>query len=79
MKTTKWRVIIADMPHREDLFAEIWIDDEQFGEVYLHEGEPVIEVYPHRTTSDWRFDYNIIKDILSEVDKFIKSMKPNSD
>ena len=77
MKTTKWRVIIADMPHREDLLAEIWIDDEQFGEVYFREGEPIIEVYPHRITSDWRFDYEIVRDILNKVDEFIKSMKSN--
>jgi hypothetical protein len=74
MSSTNWRVVIADAPHREDLFAEIWIDDEQFGEVYLKDGKPVIEVYAHRVDSDWRFQYEILQDIFIKTDDFLKSM-----
>jgi hypothetical protein len=74
MNSTHWRVVIADAPHREDLFAEIWIDDEQFGEVFLKDDKPVIEVYAHRVNADWRFQYDILQDILMKTDDFLKSM-----
>jgi hypothetical protein len=70
----KWRVVIADAPHREDLFAEMWIGSEQLGEVFIEAGEAYVEFYPHSSEKLWRFEYAILVSMIDETVKFLTSV-----
>lgn len=74
MSKNDWEVLITDMPHRQDLLAEIWIKGEQWAEVYMSKGKPIIEVYPHPSADAWEFDYADLSAILENVNRFVESM-----
>lgn len=69
-----WRVVIVDMPHREELFAEIWIHNEQWAEVFLENNVPMIETYAHPTNGTWSFEYTDLQAIMLEIATFLESM-----
>ncbi len=70
-------VIIADAPHRDDLYLEIWIDERQFGEVYFDQNEkPIVEIYPSSVESKvWQIDYSCWQKIVEEIDRILESWK----
>jgi hypothetical protein len=74
----KWRVVIADAPHREDLFAEIWINSEHLGEVFVENGEAYIEIFPP-TGDSYHFEYTILLTVIEEVNKFLESISTSND
>ena len=47
--------IIADLPDREELVAELWLDHEEWGEISKENGEVVLELYPRGDGEPWRF------------------------
>ena len=74
----KWEVLIADAPHREELFAEIWINSELLGEVFVKNSEAYIEIYP--PTGDlWLFEYTILLTVIEKVNKFLESISTSND
>jgi hypothetical protein len=73
----KWRVVIADAPHREDLFAEIWINSEHLGEVFVENGEAYVEIFPP-TGNLWRFEYTILLTAIEKVNKFLESISTSN-
>jgi hypothetical protein len=46
--------IIADVPDREELVAELWLDHEMWGEISKEKGEVVLELYPRQDGEPWR-------------------------
>lgn len=78
IQTKTWEVIIADAPHHEDLYAEIWIDNKHLGEIYLENDSPVIEIFPRELNQPWKISYTDLLEALKEVDNFLKSMEISS-
>jgi len=73
----KCNVIIADAPHRNHLYLEIWIDEKQFGEVYFDGNEkPVVEIYPENSESaKWQIDFECLQKIMTDVTQVLNSLK----
>lgn len=69
-----WEVIIADAPHRANLFAEIWFNSEHLAEIHIENGEPTIEIYPNQLTKFWTINYGDLLDALKDVDSFLDSL-----
>jgi hypothetical protein len=74
MGKDKWEVIIADAPHRNDLFAEIWINEIQMGEVFMEENDPIIEIYKSPVDDCWQLKYNDLLAIMGKIDEFLASL-----
>ncbi len=47
---------IAGLPDRENLVAELWLDDCEWGEISNEDGNVVLELYPHPSGAPWRLD-----------------------
>ncbi len=73
----KCSVLIADAPHRDHLYLEIWVDEKQFGEVYFDENEiPVVEIYPGVSEANvWKIDFACLQKIIAKVDQVLDSLK----
>lgn len=72
----KLEVLIASGDHRQGLYAEVWIDNEHWAEVFF-EGDahtPVFEVYPHPTNGVWQFTPQFLSEIVAKVNSFVDSM-----
>lgn len=46
MKAARFSIQYASPPDRKEVVAEIWIEDEQCGELSHDEGQLLLEVYP---------------------------------
>ncbi len=51
----KLTYLITDVPDREELVAELWLDDEMWGEISQEDGNILLELYPRRDGEPWRF------------------------
>jgi hypothetical protein len=59
-------ITIASLPDRENLVAELWFGDVQWGEIN-QEGESLtLEIYPHRSGKPWVFD---LDDVIQQVEQ----------
>jgi hypothetical protein len=57
-------ITIASLPDRENLVAELWLGDVQWGEINQEGGSFTLEVYPHQSGKPWAFEVNeVIKQI----------------
>lgn len=73
----KCNVIVADAPHRDHLYLEIWVDEKQFGEVYFDANEiPIVEIYPKMSEENfWKIDFACLQKIMAEVLQVLDSLK----
>lgn len=73
----KLEVLIASGPDRQGVYAEVWIDNEHWAEVFFEGGTnptPVFEVYPHPTNGVWRFAPEMLSEIVAKINSFLDSM-----
>jgi len=61
-------ITIASVPDREGLVAELWLGDEQVGEVSkATEGEFHVELYPAMAGTPWKFRLDDLVAALAEA------------
>ena len=68
----RYEVLIASVPDREEVVAEIFIDDVLWGEL-TDEGRPMnFEVYPHPSGEPWTVDVDdLLRAIQSAKDRLL--------
>lgn len=52
-----FEILLASVPDRDDLVAEVWHDDAQFAEVRREGDYFLVEVYPNPKGKLWTFKY----------------------
>ena len=68
--------IIADLPDREELVAELWMDRECWGEISKEKGEVVLELYPRRDGEPWRFPPEAVERLINIARRDLVEGKP---
>ena len=58
------KILVTSPPDREDLVAEVWIDDCQLAELSWNESAQVLELYPHPRGVPWRVPFETLHDAL---------------
>ena len=62
------KILITSPPDRENLVAEIWVDECQLAEI-SHEGEVhLVELYPHPGEGTWRISLERLQQAMKEAD-----------
>jgi hypothetical protein len=68
----KITVKIASVPDRDNLVAELWYENEQWGEISQETENLQLEMYPRSSEENdnvWSFDLNEIMESLKEAQK----------
>jgi hypothetical protein len=63
---------IASVPDRENLVAELWYNNEQWGEVSQENGVTKLEIYPRfgeNSSNVWSFDLSEVMAKLQEAQR----------
>ena len=72
-------VTIASLPDRDNLVAELWCQDELWGELSQQQGELKLEIYPTPNGQTWNLGYEeLISAIQLAKNKLIGSSKVSS-
>jgi hypothetical protein len=70
----KITVQIASVPDRNNLVAELWCEDEQWGEISQETENTILEIYPRNNGKNdkiWSFDLTDIIEKLTDAQKRI--------
>ena len=65
MVRKKYEVLIASVPDREHVVAEIWCDECQLAEMRREGEEVFVELYPHPQLPAWDFNYQDLLHLLA--------------
>ena len=71
----RWEVLVVTMPHRDNLFIEVWIENQLWAEVFLENTIPHIEVYPRQDGTVWRFRYEDLLAITQKIAPILASIR----
>lgn len=53
---------------RDDLYAELWEGDEQWGEILLgRNGREVLKIYPSRSGGGYQFELSSVSELLERA------------
>ena len=72
----KFRTTIVDMPHREELIAEVICEHFQFSETFFEGEELKIEFCHYENKSTWKFNYEEIMNIIEKATNRLLEMYP---
>lgn len=75
----KLTYIIADVPDREELVAELWCDDEMWGEISQEGGNIVLELYPKPDGQPWRFSPDAAERVIRVARCDLLGIAPTSE
>lgn len=67
-------ITIASVPDREELVAELWDADTQWGELSQEQGRLTLEIYPNPEGIPWNFKFNDVVEILNQAQ--LRLMEP---
>lgn len=59
-----FETLIADDSEGEELYAELWLDDEMWGEINQEDGKLTLELYPKLDGEPWRFPAEAVEKLL---------------
>ena len=65
VSTPECRVVIASVPDRERVVAEIWCGECQLAELRSVGDELVVELYPHPRVPSWEMRFEDLLDLLT--------------
>lgn len=74
MKSNEFEIGIASVPHREELVAEIFYQNEQWVEISNENGAPMIVFCKKRDGGNWEFNLNEAFEALDYAKKCILDM-----
>lgn len=66
-----FEIIIASLPDREKVVAEIYYDNIQWVEISQETGELLIQFYPHPKQEYWEFQFDEAMEALQEAKKML--------
>jgi hypothetical protein len=61
------RCVIASLPDKERVVAELYTSDEQWAEISQEGERPIITIYPAFSGASWQFDLDTLIYTLEEV------------
>ena len=64
---------ITSPPELEYLAVEIWLGDEQLGELSREQEEPILELYPRSDGEPWRVSVEEFMEVLTKAYREIMS------
>lgn len=64
---THIEIIIASLPDRTRLVAEVWIDNQQFAEISQETADVLVELYPPTKDKMWKVDYQTLVNTLEDA------------
>lgn len=67
MTVSSLRIVIADGPDKEKLFAELYHDGEQWGVISQETASPRLEIYPSDSGAPWVFDLDELIRLLQQA------------
>lgn len=74
------KVLITSPPDRENLVAEVWVDDCQFAEVSQEDGTRLVEMYAHPRGETWRISFHDLIEVMElasvRLDEMNKGKEP---
>jgi hypothetical protein len=65
-------ITIASLPDRENLVAELWFGDVQWGEINQEGGCLTLEIYPHHSGKPWAFK---LDDVIKQIEQAKSRLK----
>ncbi|KHD08714.1 hypothetical protein PN36_26530 [Candidatus Thiomargarita nelsonii] len=72
-------VTIASVPDRDNLVAELWCENELWGELSQEQGELKLEIYPTANGQAWNLRYEEVIDVIQEAkDKLLERDKQSA-
>lgn len=71
----KSRICISSPPDREKLVAEIFFDEEQWGELNQEQGLLILEIYPRRDGKPWVLEPEVVVSALREAEERLRGTK----
>ena len=69
----KFEIVIASLPNKERLVAEIYYDNMYWVQISQEQEEMVIQFYPHPNEKYWEFPYEKALETLLEAKKMLIS------
>ena len=66
-KMSKFQIIIASLPDRERVVAEIYYNNMHWAEISQEGKEPLIQFYPHPHEKWWEFSYAEAIQVLEQA------------
>ena len=70
---------IASVPDREEVVAEVWCGDKQFGELSKRKDALILEVYPHPNAQPWVMPFEAVVSALNDAKKRLLGEKTGSE
>ncbi|OQY53119.1 MAG: hypothetical protein B6245_23085 [Desulfobacteraceae bacterium 4572_88] len=74
----KMTISIASVPDREGLVAELWYDEEQWGEIFQEGDELRLALYPSPNHSFWNFDAEDAANTIQKAKDKLLETEPDS-
>ncbi len=71
---TKFDISIGSVPHREELVADIFYENQHFAEISEDTGKMIIEVYPDLKKDYWEFNFDEFIEALNKAKKRLSDM-----
>lgn len=72
----KFEIIIASVPDRERVVAEIWYNNTYWVEISQENEELLIQFYPHPTEKYWEFSYDEALRVLQKAKEQLLGLGP---
>lgn len=72
---SKFEILIASLPHRERLVAEIYYDNMYWVQISQEEEELVVQFYSHPTEKYWTFPFEEALKVLEQAKKKLLELK----
>jgi|JI102314A1RNA_FD_contig_21_16220032_length_331_multi_3_in_0_out_0_1 hypothetical protein len=72
MMSNGFEIILASVPDRDDLVAEIWRGDSQFAEVRREEERFFVELYPNPKDLAWIFEHSELIEALNAAERRLR-------
>lgn len=64
---SKIRIVIASVPDRDKLVAELWFGDAQWAELSNDLGDLILQIYANPTGQPWEFSPEDVVDSLQRA------------
>ena len=71
-------IVVASLPDREDLVAELYCGGVQWAELNTENGSLTLEIYPPPDGGPWILDYSAAMDVLSRAKHELDVLGPKA-
>lgn len=67
-------ITVSDVPHRDVLVAEIWLEDSQIMEIFLDDGRFVLQTFASGTGAAWQLDVDDVVSVVKEATERLEAL-----